>query len=658
MPKSAKKSSVFFVYFVLALSTLAVFWQVHNFDFVNYDDNLYVYENSHILTGLTLDNIVWVFTAYHVGNWHPITGLSLMLDCQLFGPNPGRIHLVNVFFHIINTLLLFAVLKKMTGSLWLSAFVAAAFALHPMHVESVAWIAERKDVLSTFFFMLTLLAYYRYTQQQNKGRYFLALLTFAFGLMAKPMLVTLPFVLLLLDYWPLNRIGYIQKKKTDVSQKSFGYLVLEKLPFFVLAAVSSVITFLVQRSSGVVIGTNILPLGSRIANAFLSYSRYISKLFWPQNLAAFYPFDLGNFASWQIMLCALLLITVSVLVIYFGRKRKYLPVGWFWFVGMLVPVIGLVQVAEQSMADRYTYIPYIGLFIILAWGLADIAAKWPYRKIILGTSATVVLLFFGVIAHQQVSYWKNSYTLFSHTLEATQNNYLAHGCLAEYFRKQQNNALVIEHCKKVVEIKPNYAEGVLALGCALGEQGSLDEAINYFQKTLLLNPKSAVAYYNLGIALKKQGNFTAAIAHLNQAVLLMPDYADAHYSLANALMQQGRLDDAVDHFRTAVRLKTGWLEPEGILAWLIAAHPEIKDRDVNEAIRLAGHTCELTNYRDPLRLATLAAAYAAAGRFPEAVETAQKALNLVGPNNKDLRRTIQGHLDLYKASKPYIELPR
>ena len=664
MPESSKKFPIFLIYLALALSTIAVFWQVRNFDFVNYDDNLYVYENPHILTGLTFDNIVWAFTASHVGNWHPLTGLSLMLDCQLFGPNPGWMHLINLLLHIINTLLLFAVLKKMTGSLWPSAFVAAAFALHPMHVESVAWIAERKDVLSTFFFMLTLLAYYRYTQQQNKVRYFLVLLAFAFGLMAKPMLVTLPFVLLLLDYWPLGRFGVVKKKKTGVSQKSFGFLVLEKLPFLVLAAVSSIITFFVQRSSGVVVGTNTLPLGSRIANAFLSYSRYISKMFWPQNLAAFYPFDLGNFQLWQIAICALLLLTVSVLVICFGRKQKYLPVGWFWFIGILVPVIGLVQVAEQSMADRYTYIPYIGLFVMIAWGLPELVAKlalsaangWLHRKIILSISATVVLVFFGVMAHRQVSYWNNSNTLFSHALTVTQNNYLAHGCLAEYFRKQGNNALVVEHYKKVVEIKPNYAEGVLALGCALGEQGDLDQAINYFKKTLQLNPKSAVAYYNLGIALKKQGNFTAAIAHLNQAVLLMPDYADAHYSLANALMQQGRLDDAVDHFRTAIRLKPGWLEPEGILAWLIAAHPEIKNRDVNEAIRLAGHICELTNYRDPLRLATLAAAYASAGRFPEAIDTAKRAIAIADAvNQPQIKNIIQNHLGFYAQGKPYIE---
>lgn len=654
------KLASIYLYLILAIGTAVCFWQVRNFDFVNYDDNLYVYENPHVLTGLTFDNIIWAFTTNHSANWHPLTWLSLMLDCQLFGANPGWIHLVNVFLHIANTLLLFAVLKKMTGSLWPSAFVAAAFALHPMHIQSVAWISERKDVLSTLFFMLTLLAYCRYAKQRSKGGYFLAMLTFAFGLMTKPMLITLPFLLLLFDYWPLGRFGAIKKKKTDTPQKSFGFLVLEKLPFFVLAVVSSVITFLVQRSGGAVADTTGYPLGSRTVNALVSYASYIGKMFWPQNLTVFYPFCIGRSSAWQVVLYALLLLGILFFVVRLGRKQKYLPVGWFWFIGTLVPVIGIIQVGDQAWADRYTYIPYIGLFIMIAWGVPELLSKWQYRKITLGISMVVVLTALGICTYRQISCWKNSSVLFTHALEVTSNNYLAHSCLAQDAYLQGNNALAIEHFTKTLQIKPDYPSAVLDLGCVTADQGDLDKAIEYFQKTLLLKTNASLAaraHNNLGIAFREQGRFDESFAHFVKAVQLMPDYAEAHYGLANALMQQGRLDEAVDHFRAAVRLKPDWLEPMGSLAELIIAHPEIKNRDINEAIRLASRACELTDYRNPTILDALAAAYASAGNFSQAVETAQKALNLVDPNNKEMLMAIKKRLDLYKASKPYIDAP-
>ena len=435
MPEQVKKSLVLSIYFALAVSTLLVFWQVRDFDFIDYDDDLYVYKNQHVLNGLTADGVIWAFTTNRSANWHPLTWLSLMLDCQLFGPGPGRIHLINVLLHLANTLLLFAVLKKMTGSLWPSAFVAAAFALHPMHVESVAWIAERKDVLSTFFFLLTLAAYAGYVKRPSVYRYMLSLVLFAVGLMAKPMLVTLPFVLLLLDYWPLNRLmaqtaatsSHRGGKSVPAADKylTLYRIIIEKIPFFVLSAVSSVITFSVQQSSGAVADINILPLQNRVANAFLSYAKYIGKMFWPQDLAVFYPLNaVGSISLWQFVLYALLLVGVTFLVLRFCGTRKYLLVGWFWFVGTLVPVIGFVQVGSQAFADRYTYIPYIGLFIMIAWGLPELLSKWPYRKFALGISAVIALTAFGICAHQQVIYWNNSIALFSHALEVTQNNYL------------------------------------------------------------------------------------------------------------------------------------------------------------------------------------------------------------------------------------------
>jgi len=361
--KKPQPQKFIYIYLLLAIGTFVCFSQVRNFDFTNYDDDLYVSENPRVPAGLTAENIVWAFTTGDTGYWHPLTWISFMLDCQLFGPNPGRIHLVSLLLHIANTLLLFTALRKMTASLWSSAFVAAAFAIHPIHVESVAWIAERKDVLSTFFFMLTLLAYYRYTQQQNKGRYFLVLLAFAFGLLAKPMLVTLPFVLLLLDYWPLNRFGSNQKKQTDVSQKSFGYLVLEKIPFFVLSAALSAVTFLIQWNRGVTPDVNSLSLRSRAANALISYSTYIGKMFWPKNLAVFYPYDTGSFVPLQVVSSASLLLIISILVIYWARRKKYLFTGWFWFLGTLVPVIGIIQsgaVGAVGLVILYAFLNLLG----------------------------------------------------------------------------------------------------------------------------------------------------------------------------------------------------------------------------------------------------------------------------------------------------------
>ena len=703
MPEFVKKPLTIFIYFVLAASTSLVFWQVRDFDFITFDDTAYVSENPHITTGLKIDNIIWAFTAGHVGNWHPLTGLSLMLDCQLFGANPGRIHLVNVFLHIINTLLLFAVLKKMTGSLWPSAFVAALFALHPMHVESVAWIAERKDVLSTFFFMLTLLAYCRYTQQQNKGRYFLVLLTFALGLMAKPMLVTLPFVLLLLDYWPLNRFGSIKKKKTDVSQKSFGYLVLEKLPFFVLAAVSSVITFFVQRSSGAVADINNIPLQSRVANAFVSYAEYVGKMFWPANLAVFYPFPQAGLPPRQIMLCVLLLAVISIFVIRLGRRQKYLPVGWFWFIGILVPVIGLVQVGDQALADRYTYIPYIGLFIMIAWGLPELLSKlalstangWQHRKFVLGVSMLIVLTILGICTFRQVGYWKNSTTLFLHAIDVTKNNYLAYSNLGDDLCRQGKVPLAIEHYTKSLQFQSNSSSVHNNLGFALAIQGKYAQAIAHFTQAIQLKPDLAKARKNLAKAFDAQGRFDQALDQLRQAIRIKPNQPDfmndiallmvthpelessdaneairladracelTNYkntaflsTLAVAYSSEGKFKEAIEQMKRILEIEPNNPDAKNNMAWIFATCSDPNMRNPSEAIRLAQEACIATNYKQAGKLDTLGAAFASAGRFAEAIETMQKALSLVNKNDKYTLEQFHRHLDLYKVSKPYIE---
>jgi protein O-mannosyl-transferase len=551
-----KRNANFFVYSALIMSTLLVFWQVRNFDFVNFDDKNYVYENPHVMHGLTRDGVIWAFTTNQSANWHPLTWLSHMLDCEFFGQNPGRMHLINLFIHLTNALLLFMAFRKMTAALWQSAFVAAAFAIHPMHVESVAWIAERKDVLSTLFFLLTLNAYADYVRRDTGFQpvqarpiwpcYVAAIIFFAFGLMSKPMLVTLPFVLLLLDYWPLNRIQ---------NSKSLRNLLLEKVPFFILAAASSVITYFVQRSSGAVISIESFFLKYRIANASLSYIRYIGKFLWPQNLAAFYPFNAHRFSYWYIILCVLLLLGISIFAIYFGRKHKYLVVGWFWFIGTLVPVIGLVQVGWQSYADRYTYIPYTGLFIILAWGLPELLSKWRYRKIVLGLTASMTFIALGTVAFRQVSYWNNSITLFSHAIEITHDNFLAYYNLGNAYLDLGRFKDALKAYRQTIRIQPGFADAYCNVGYACRKLGRYQDAIEAYKQAIKINPHDANSYYNLGVSYLDIGSFQDTLEPCRQAVKIKPDYAEAYNLLGVACLDLGRYQDALESCRQAVKIK-------------------------------------------------------------------------------------------------------
>jgi tetratricopeptide (TPR) repeat protein len=619
MPEQVKKSLVLSIYLALTVSTLLVFWQVRNFDFVNYDDNVYVSENPHVLNGLTADNVIWAFTTGHVGNWHPLTWLSLMLDCQLFGANAGWMHLENLLLHLANTLLLFTVLtsassvepKKMTGALWASAFVAAAFTLHPMHVESVAWITERKDVLSTFFWLLAMLAYVRYVKQPGAARYLLVLLIFALGLMAKSMLVTLPFVFLLLDYWPLER-------------KISWRLLVEKIPFFALAVISSIITFLVQRKIGAMPGINIngLPLKARTVNAFLSYARYIGEMFWPQNMAVFYPFDAGSFAFLQVAMCVLLLLVISIFVIRFGRNQKYLPLGWFWFVGTLVPVIGIVQVGSQGHADRYTYIPYIGLFIMIAWGLPQLLSKWPQRKIALGLSMVIALTTLGICAHRQTSYWKNSFTLFSHAIEVTQNNYVAYGNLGVVYVNLGRCNEAIDAYQQAVKINPEYGFAYHALGVVYAKVGRYQDAIESYKQAIRIKPDEADAYYNLGNSYAKLGRLPEAIDVYQQAIKIQPDLADAHRNLGNAYAKLSRYQDAIESYKQAIRRKPDDPEAEfalGNACYALGRLPEAIEA-FRQAIRIKPDYAEAYY--------NLGIAYDDLGRFTEAIDAYKQAVRI------------------------------
>jgi len=570
---------------ILVIAILVVYWQVGNHEFIMFDDDLYVTENPNVQAGLSLKSVKWAFTVTHAHNWHPLTWLSHMLDCQIYGLNPGGHHLTNVILHILNSILLFLIFRRMTGALWKSAFVAALFALHPLHVESVAWVAERKDVLSTFFWMLTMGAYVLYVENPGIKRYLLTVLFFALGLMAKPMLVTLPFVLLLLDYWPLGRfhIRHVDDSQhtEDVSRKdtrrnkgkprnavenavqadkntTSNYrwsllfpLLWEKIPFFILAAVSSVVTVYAQQE--IIKTLELYPLGTRISNALVSYVTYMGKMLVPTNLGIFYPYAGNILTIWQIGGSILLLAGITVLVIL-AVRRPYLTVGWLWYLGTLVPVIGLVQVGLQSMADRYTYIPLIGIFIIISWGAPDFLAKMRYRKTVLAVSTGVLVLTLMTMAVGQVKSWRSDITLFKHATEVTRNNWLAHYNLGIALQEQNKVDEAIAHYAKALKIKPHYSKAHCNMGNALQKQGKIDEAIAHYYSALKIMPDYAKALYNLGVALQEQGKIDEAIAHYYSALKIKPDHASAHYNLGNALATQGRLDEAISHYSEALRI--------------------------------------------------------------------------------------------------------
>ncbi len=565
MDNISEKSKILAVYLILILIICAVFGQVHSFEFINYDDPSYVNENVHIVTGLKWHNIVWVFTNGHGGNFHPLTGLSYMLDCQLFGLKPGLHHLVNLLFHIANTALLFIVLRQMTTAIWQSAFVAALFALHPLHIEPVAWISSRKDVLSTLFFLLTIGAYSRYVKSPTAGSYILTLVFFALGLMAKPMLVTLPFVLLLLDYWPLKRLEYRRIGNRGREKKvlfcfyfqigTWRNLIWEKFPFFVVTGVSSVITYLVFKSIGIVQNTQTFPLSVRIANAVMSYIRYIWKMLWPARLAVFYPHPLNTLPLWQVLAAATLLLFITIFVVRFAKKHKYLFVGWFWYVGTLVPVIGLVTVGIQAMADRYSYIPLIGLFIIVAWGANDLLTGWKYRKVALGVLSITVVLILSIGTYLQTSHWRNSQMLFEHAVEVTHENYVAYNYLGLVLIEQNNFNESLNLFHRAIQANPCYALARSNLGFAYSSLGRYEEAVEAYKDAIRINPNYATARYNLGVIYDKVGCYQEAVDSYRQTTRIKPAYADAYYNLGVIYGKLGHYQEAIEAYRQAVKIK-------------------------------------------------------------------------------------------------------
>lgn len=565
MSETARTPLITAVCVVLVLANLLVYLQVRNFDFVSYDDGVYVYENAHVQKGLAADSILWAFTTGQGGNWHPLTWLSLMLDCTIFGTKPGWMHLTSLLLHIANTLLLFAVLKSATSRLWPSAFVAAAFALHPMHVESVAWVAERKDVLSTLFLLLTLAAYVGYARRGGRWRYLLTLVLFAAGLMAKPMLVTLPLLLLLVDHWPLDRLAAPAakpsgKKTATISpSKTWRSLIIEKVPFLVLAAIFSIVTFLVQQGSGAVPDIDLVPLHIRLANALLSYGRYIGLLFCPAGLAPFYPLGSANINAWLLMLSVLAIGAVSLLAFRYRQTHRYLLTGWLWFVISLIPVIGLIQVGAQSMADRYTYIPYIGLFLVVAWGLPDLLAAWPARKVILAALAVISLSVSGMLAFRQVSYWRDSLTLFTRAINVTRNNAIMLYNRGVVLVKAGRMLEAIEDFKSSIRIRPDQADSYCNLGIAQSLLGRWQDAMEAYKQATVVKPGYAIAYYNLGTAYGNLDRWQEAAQAYARAAQFDPGYADAYYNLGCAYGALSKWPDAIIAYNAALKLKPEYI---------------------------------------------------------------------------------------------------
>jgi protein O-mannosyl-transferase len=779
----------------LGLVTLALYLPTLNHAFLGYDDQQYVTENGHVRGGVTGPGLAWAF-GYRAGNWHPLTWVSHMLDCQLYDLRPAGHHLTNVLLHVANTVLLFLILNRLTGAAWRSAAVAALFGWHPLHVESVAWVAERKDVLSTLFFMLTLWAYARYADPvKAEGRmmndecrigkgasseshssfiihhssfYILSLFFFALGLMSKPMLVTLPFVLLLLEYWPLRRW-----QAAAGNRQALLLLLGEKVPLLALSAVGCVLTLAAQEPA--VVSTRGLPILERVAHTLLAYVHYVGALLAPRRMAIYYPYQ-RLVPAWEVIVAGIVLAGVTVAVIRLSARRPYLPMGWFWFLGMLVPVVGLVQVGDQAWADRYTYLPSVGLFIAVVWALGDWAAgtrepalarirKQPAkpdarpaqgRGLLLGGLAAAAGAGMLIGTSLQLRYWKDTRTLFEHAAQVTHNNPLAASLLGSLLEKEGKFAEAIEYYRAALRYTPGYPEAHFFLGHALDQQGKLAEAIVEYRKALWFKPMQEQTHLFLGAALAKQQSFQEAAEHYHAALKLNPESAIAYNNLGKLRHAEGRLDEAITYYRTAVkvdpafaqarnnlgvlllqkgqlaegtaelrealRLKPDekesqinlaqalaqqeqWREAADLfaksvtaatadpnvhclyadtlahlqktreamshyasalllqqdlpaaldgLSWILATDANDGFRNGAEAVRMSDRACELTGRKDPAKLKTLAAAYAEAGRFPEAVATAQAAHDLAAQaSRKALADECARMLEQFKAAKPW-----
>jgi len=548
----------------LIVATFCIYSQVQDHEFINFDDDLYITNNLNVQAGLTSKSVLWAFTNFDTGSWFPVTWFSHILDYQLYGLHAKGHHLTSLFLHIANALILFIVLSRMTGKLWQSGFVAAMFAFHPLNVESVAWAAERNNVLSTLFWLMTMWAYIHYAEKPTIKRYGLVFLFFTLGLMSKPMLVTLPFALLLLDYWPLRRLKFGQERDgNETSEKNTAKrsetfrLVLEKIPLFLLTTGLSIVTFINTKSLGAI--AEDVTFSTRLTNATISNLEYLEKMIWPEKLAIFYAHPGNTLAVWKGILCGMALLGITIISIRLIRKAPYFAVGWFWYLGTLLPVIGIVQAGGHAMADRYAYIPLIGIFIIVAWGVPELISKWRYKGKVLSISVGIIIFTLLITTWEQVSHWKNSITILKHAIRVTDKKYpdtaRIHYNLGFALFSIKKTEEAISHYKMAIKLNPDYAEAYINLGAVLFHAKMTEEAIDYFKEAIKLNPDFADAHNNLGAALVAEGKIEEAISHYKMAIKIKPDYVEAHNNLGNALFQKGEMKEAINHYREALKLK-------------------------------------------------------------------------------------------------------
>ncbi len=648
------------VLFLLTIATAAVYGQVWNFGFINYDDPLYVTDNAMVRKGLSWEGLRWALTALTAANWHPLTWLSHMLDVSLFGLRPGFHHLVNLLFHLLNTALLFLVLKAATGACWRSAFVAALFALHPLHVESVAWIAERKDVLSTFFGLLAIGAYCRYARSPEWRKFLPIVIFFSLGLMAKPMLVTLPLVLLLMDFWPLGRLKpslpeassapapsderkKSKKKRTQepapaAKRRGTGSphlaIFTEKIPLILLSALSGLITLVAQHQGGAVSAVDAYPLGTRIANALASYLVYLVKMIWPANLAVYYPF-VKDIPAWQALSGALLLIAMTFAAVRAARRFPYLLFGWLWYLITLLPVIGIVKVGETAMADRYTYITLVGPFVAATWGVHDLAAGWKRGKEALAAAGLLVMIALAAATFTQAGTWKSSATLFRHALAVTENNFMAHTNLAVALMDEGRLDEALPHLEMAAKIRPDFPNARYNLGVIRMRQGKNDEAMGHFKAALHSDPNfarashyggllhlqrgesaEAVQYFQralagggpdpqvfaaLADALAMSSRYEEALYYYERALTLNPDAAEVRYNAARILIAMGRVDEAIGHLREAVRIRPDYARAHNNLGSALLMKKRLEEAvyHFQEAVRIdPGYKMARENLKD------------------------------------------------------------
>lgn len=677
----------------LVVLTLALYWRVGHFDFINFDDPGYVTDAARVQMGLSWKSIAWAFTTRAMANWHPLTWISYMADVDLLGGRPGVMHLENAVFHAINSALLFILLFKMTGQRWPSAWAGALFAWHPLHVESVAWISERKDVLSTFFMLLSMIFYVRYVRAPRLLRYGAVTLFFALGLLCKPMIVTLPFVLLLLDFWPLRRLSDPSMAAPRIlSRNPRNALIIEKLPLFFFAALGSMATYWVQSVGHAMASTHAMSLQLRLANATVSYVDYLQQTLIPRGLAIFYPhpgnLGAGHINFTRVMFCAGILTILSLIAIASRRAMPWILVGWLWYLGTLVPVIGFVQVGAQGRADRYTYIPLIGIFVVVGWSGAWFAQRGTKYKAAMGTLGTAFCVAMMIVAWQQIGYWRDSETVLRHAIDVVPDNYIAHANLGEIFDVRHDTKNAEDEYNAVLKIKPNNPIALADLAIHAAERGDHSQALDYyerslsgdstsastfnnygnllsnigrhddavraFKRALTLDPDGPKIYHNYALDLARQGKVGEAIPLWEKAIELKPGYTEAHYGLAQALLLAKNDRQAIAEFKAALATAPNRVDILAQLAWVLSTHSKAEFRDGPEGLRLAQRACELSNNKDALALDSLAAAQARVGQYSPAVQTAQLALALAAQQNlSDLWQQIARRISLYEKEEPY-----